>query len=140
MKLRFDPLRRIPTPGGEVMHALKATDQSFAGFGEAYFSTVDFRAIKGWKAHRKMTMNVVVPYGKIQISVCDDAAVQHFVLGPDRSDTYGRLTIPAGLWVAFGGMGLGTNILLNIASIPHDPLEAVTKPLEAFPWTWVEGE
>ena len=35
------PLNNITTDGGNVMHALKATDKNFNGFGEAYFSTVN---------------------------------------------------------------------------------------------------
>ena len=34
------PLRRIPLEKGDVMHALKATDDSFTGFGEAYFTQI----------------------------------------------------------------------------------------------------
>ncbi len=39
--LSFMLLKRIPTAGGEVRYALKAGDPGFAGFGEAYFSSVD---------------------------------------------------------------------------------------------------
>ena len=31
------PLKRIPTVGGDVLHALKKTDAGFDGFGEIYF-------------------------------------------------------------------------------------------------------
>ena len=43
---------------------------------------------------------------------------------------YQRLTVPPGIWVAFSGEGPGENIVLNIASIPHDPVEAETLPWE----------
>ena len=36
---------------GTVMHAIKKNSNGFAGFGEAYFSTVNFNNIKGWKKH-----------------------------------------------------------------------------------------
>ena len=32
------PLKRIFTPKGDVLHALKSSDSDFCGFGEAYFS------------------------------------------------------------------------------------------------------
>ena len=50
----------IPLKKGNVFHALKTTESDFQGFGEAYFSTVNFNDIKAWKKHKKMTLNIVV--------------------------------------------------------------------------------
>ena len=133
----FTPLRRIPTPNGDVRHAMKATDPGFAGFGEAYFSTVEAGAVKGWKRHRAMTLNFVVPCGEIRVAIRDGAGLREaHALTPDRAEAYGRLTIPPGLWVAFGGVGPGLNLLLNLASLPHDPTESDTRPLSELPWSW----
>lgn len=133
------PLRLIPTPGGDVRHAMKVSDAGFVGFGEAYFSTVQEGAVKGWKRHREMTLNVIVPCGEIRFLVIDERSGEReaFHLTPDRSQCYARLTVEPGLWMAFGGVGQGLNLLLNIASIQHDPTEAETRPMEEFPWTWM---
>ena len=40
------PLRRIETTGGDVLHAMKHSDEGSAGFGEAYFSWVSGGAVK----------------------------------------------------------------------------------------------
>lgn len=136
----FTPLRRIPTPGGDVLRALKASEESYQGFGEAYFSSVETGRVKGWRRHRRMTLNLVVPVGEVRFTVRgDDGAAQAFDLSPDRAESYGRLTVPSGLWMAFGGVGAGLNLVLNVASIEHDPEEADTRPLEAMPWSWTEG-
>lgn len=135
------PLRRIQTPGGDVLHAMKVIDPGFAGFGEAYFSLVESGYVKGWKRHERMTLNFIVPHGRVQVAVVDEAAgsQENFVLGPDSSETHRRLTIPSGLWVAFGGLSDGgMSIMLNLASMPHDPTEAVSVPLARFPWSWQE--
>ena len=43
-------------------------------------------------------------------------------------------TIPSpGWWMAFTGTGDGTNLVCNMASIPHDPAEAVNVDLAAYP-------
>ena len=34
-------LNIIKSPGGNVKHAMKSTDNGFKGFGEAYFSHID---------------------------------------------------------------------------------------------------
>ena len=137
----FTPLRRIPTPGGEVRHGLKASDPAFAGFGEAYFSGVDGGAVKGWKRHTRMTLNLVVAVGEVRFLVCSDAGERRaFHLSPDREGAYGRLTVSPGLWMAFGGVGPGLNLLLNVASIEHDPAEAEARPLDAMSWGWTGDE
>lgn len=132
------PLKRIPTPGGDVRHAMKSSGPGFAGFGEAYFSSIEQGAVKGWKRHRQMTLNLVVPVGEVRFVVHDAQvnASRAFQLTPDRADSYNRLTVPPGLWMAFGGVAPGLNLLLNLASIEHDPSEADTLALEALPWSW----
>jgi len=132
-------LRRIPTPKGDVYHGLKASEESFKGFGEAYFSTVLPGTTKGWKRHREMTLNLVVPVGAIEFHLrAEDGSVSESVCLSDEH--YARLTVPPGVWMAFSGVGTGLNLLLNVASIPHDPDEAVTAPLEQFPFSSSHGK
>ncbi|WP_353191457.1 dTDP-4-dehydrorhamnose 3,5-epimerase [Pandoraea pnomenusa] len=126
------PLKRILNPKGDVYHGLKATDDTFFGFGEAYFSTVYPGVTKGWKRHERMTLNLVVPVGEIDFHLRSDgeATTDCIRLGETN---YARLTVPPGLWMAFTGVGESLNLLLNVASIEHDPSEAVNVPLESFP-------
>ena len=130
------PLRRISTPGGDVLHAMKAIDQGFLGFGEAYFSMIERDSVKGWKRHNEATLNFMAPVGLINVRVHDEAAglYQDYRLGPDSPDNYVRLTIRPGLWVAFGGLAAPVNLLLNISTHAHDPAEADNVPLNTFAW------
>lgn len=139
--VKLAPLRQIATPGGDVLHGLKASDPEYAGFGEAYFSTVVFGAVKGWKRHRMMVMNLIVAAGTVRFVLFDDrdrvpGRYQSFDLSPDNADSYARLTVPPGVWMAFTGKGEGLNLVLNIASIPHDPTEADSAPLDTIAWSW----
>ena len=128
------PLRIIPGDSGDVMHALKQNEASFNGFGEAYFSTVQKLTVKGWKKHRNMVLNLIVPSGAIRFVLYDDRTdsksfqiFQEVILSKEN---YQRLTVPPGVWMAFQGMSDEKNILLNIASIPHDPSEADNLPVQ----------
>lgn len=125
------PLKRIHHPKGDIYHALKASDAGFAGFGEAYFTTVHHGQAKGWKKHTRMQMNLVVVVGAVHFHVYDERSKEttRFVVGEDN---YVRLTVPPGFWVAFEGMGSALNLVCNIASIAHDPEEALNLPLESF--------
>lgn len=132
------PLKIMKRSEGSVMHGLKTLDNGYQGFGEAYFSTVNSDCIKGWKLHREMTLNLLVPHGKIRFLVHN--AGPHApagevnvsldtVLGPQN---YSRLTVPPGFWVAFQGVSRHPSLLLNVASIPHDPDEAISKAVDYF--------
>ena len=59
-------LEIIPVEGGNVLHAMKNGDTGFSGFGEAYFSSVEHKVIKGWKRHFEMILNIAVPIGHIR--------------------------------------------------------------------------
>jgi dTDP-4-dehydrorhamnose 3,5-epimerase len=136
----FTPLRKIPTQGGNVLHAMKAVDPGYEGFGEAYFSTIDGGAIKGWRRHNRATLNFIVPVGEVQIRIFEASTniYEDFIIGPSDENNYGRLTIPPGKWVAFGGLAPGDNILLNIMNIGHDPSEADTRQIDELQWKWAK--
>ena len=112
---------------------MKASDDGYAGFGEAYFTSVHRDAVKGWKRHSRMQLNLVVPEGAVCFYVRDDDGRQfRYVLGTADGAEYARLTVPPGYWVAFRGAADGLNLVLNLASIAHDPAEATNLPLESF--------
>ena len=127
------PLKRIYHPKGDIYHAMKKSDDGFAGFGEAYFSTIAQGEIKGWKKHKEMVLNIVVPVGAIKFRLMDDREVSctygsknEFVIS---ASNYQRLMVPPGVWMCFEGLD-EHNMLLNLASIEHDPDEAINKNLE----------
>jgi dTDP-4-dehydrorhamnose 3,5-epimerase len=134
------PLKQIFHPKGNIFHAIKSTDREYDGFGEAYFSTVIFDEIKGWKKHTKMTLNLIVPVGCIHFVVHDDRphskTYKMFFDIELSQQNYNRLTVEPGLWVGFKGIGTDLNLLLNVASIPHDPEEAINISLVDIKYDW----
>lgn len=129
------PLARIETAGGDVLHAMKAVDPGHVGFGEAYFSWVNAGAVKAWKRHTRMTMNLVVPVGQVRFvfSSADRKAFRVEEIGVHR---YARITVPPGIFFGFQGMGQPRNLLLNIASIAHDPAEVERLALSEIKFDW----
>lgn len=135
------PLKRIKHDKGDIFHALKCSEPSFISFGEAYFSSVNYACVKGWKIHTKMLLNLVVPVGAIKFVAYDDRpnspTFKNFFEVVLSSDNYSRLTIPAGVWLAFRGESQGANLLLNIASIEHDPAESINCDLNEIDYNWI---
>lgn len=138
-------LKIVSHPQGDILHAMKSSSPGFTGFGEAYFSTIYKGEVKGWKKHRKMTLNLVVPVGEIHFVIYDDREMSvtkgkyfEVILS---SNNYKRLTVPPGLWLAFKGKSDDLNLLLNIADIEHDPSEATNTALGDIYFDWsIDGQ
>lgn len=140
--VRVTPLRCIPDERGAVLHMLREDSSTFERFGEIYFSTVYPGVVKGWHRHKRMTLNYAVPVGMVKLVCYDDR---------DRSPTRGELqevhlgelsyalvTIPPLVWNGFKGVGPGTALVANCATIPHDPqeIERVDPFASDIPYDW----
>jgi len=130
------PLRRIPTIGGDVMHALKDSDDGFNGFGEVYFSWVEQGAIKAWKYHQHMTLNLVVPLGEISFVFHIKDQENCFRTETIGEEQYIRLTVPPGIWFGFQGRGSGQSLLMNLADMVHEPDEVLRKKTSEIVYNW----
>ena len=132
--------RVIITSGGDIMHHIKASSEGFCGFGEVYFSRVDFLAVKAWKRHLKMTLNLVVPVGQVRFEFFD-LRPESRTCGRRLSiflgeNSYQRLTVPPGIWFGFQGSKQGLNMLANLADIEHDPTEVERLAIDYFDVDW----
>lgn len=129
------PLARIEAIGGDVLHAMKQSDAGYAGFGEAYFSWVSGGAVKAWKRHMRMTMNLIVPLGRVRfVFRVDD--VDEFRVEEIGVNRYARITVPPGIWFGFQGLAEPQSLVLNIANIPHDPKEIQRRALTDISYGW----
>ena len=138
--IEINQLKIISTEGGDVLHGIKASEKQFDGFGDAYFSTVNNGAVKGWKKHLKMTLNLMVPVGKVGFVFFDDRedsqSINTFQSLVISTENYYRLTVPPGIWFGFKGLSEDKNLLLNVANIEHDPDEAVNRPIHEIKYDW----
>lgn len=121
---------------GNLFHGLKNSDDGYDKFGEIYFSFINKNSIKAWKYHKKMTLNLIVPVGSIRFNFLDfreesSTFKEKFALTLSNKD-YSRLTVPPKIWFGFKGLGDKTNLLVNIANMPHDDNEVETKDIDKF--------
>tara|TARA_B100000886_G_C20312216_1_gene444362 strand:+ start:203 stop:625 length:423 start_codon:yes stop_codon:yes gene_type:complete len=128
-------LKEIPVEGGNVKHFIKADEYAFNGFGEAYFSFIDNGKIKGWKLHTRMIMNLVVPVGEVGFVFYNDHTntFQVYKIG---NKNYKRLTVPPNIWFGFKGLGLNSNLVVNLSNIIHDNSEVKRSELSKFKFDW----
>jgi dTDP-4-dehydrorhamnose 3,5-epimerase len=128
----------IDTTGGNVLHAMKESSSGYLGFGEAYFSQIDQGAIRAWKCHKKMTLNLIVPKGEILFVLFDDRnkennTFQEVIISKDN---YCRLTVPPLIWVGFQNLSDEVSIILNIANIEHDSKEVKRLEIDKINYDW----
>jgi dTDP-4-dehydrorhamnose 3,5-epimerase len=133
--LELFKLKQIIDERGAVFHYLKTTDDSFKGFGEAYYSKVNPGVVKGWKKHHLVHQHFCVPNGAIKIVVfdCRDNSpsfgeIDEIILDDDSN--YFLLSLPPGLWYSFKCISDSYSLLANIIDLPHDPNESEILPLE----------
>ena len=138
--ITFAALDKIEADAGSVLHFIKNDDPGYIGFGEIYFSTVKKGAIKAWKMHKLMTLNLVVPVGEVFFVFVDqrkksktNGEIYKVRLS---SNPYRRMTVPPGIWFGFMGLSSELNLLSNQADIVHDPKEVEIKDLNAFQIDW----
>lgn len=136
----ISPLNKIENQLGSILHGMKASEKGYNEFGEAYFSTVGHNIIKPWKKHLKMTLNLIVPVGKIRFVLYDDRISSNtngqFMDISLSLENYCRLTIPPQIWLAFRGEDITQNLLLNIADLEHDAEEVVRLELNKISYNW----
>lgn len=130
MKLEIIKLKKYFNDKGSIFEGIKNSDSRFAGFGEIYFSEVYQGEIKGWKQHKRMTMNLIVIMGTIKFFLVNEKSGEMFKVCIGN-DNYSRIVVPPMYWMAFKGVDT-KNILCNLASIEHDPEEQTNKNLNHF--------
>ena len=133
-KIMITPLKRVAVSGGDVLHAMKNSDDGYVGFGEAYFSLVESGVVKAWTLHSQMTLNLVVPVGEVYFVFIDSNGYKREEkIG---NGNYARLTVPPMIWFGFKGVSKGTSLLVNIADIEHSPDEVERKELSDIKYDW----
>ena len=137
-----EPLRQIPDERGKVMHMLRSDSNLFEKFGEVYFSVVYPGAIKAWKLHREMTLNLAVPVGSIRLVLYDDrqespskGEIQEIITGEEN---YCLVKIPPMIWNGFQGLEAPSSLIVNCATLPHDAkeVERLKSSDTYIPYSW----
>ena len=83
-----------------------------------------------------MTLNLVVPLGKVRFVFCDPLNEGSFRVEDVGEGNYVRLTVPPGIWFGFQGIALQQSLVTNIADLQHDPAEVERKAVSSFDYQW----
>ena len=129
-------LTTFPSEKGSVYQSLRVNDKGYVGFGESYFSFIKYKAIKAWKYHKDMTLNLTVLIGVIRFNFID--LRESSATYKDRfeitlsKENYQRITVPPMILFGFKGLEKGSNIISNITDMMHDDEECVNISIEKY--------
>ena len=121
---------------GDVYRCISMDSKGFESFGEAYFSFINYDEIKGWKKHTIMTMNLLVPIGKVKFVFFNQNSGRYksIVIG---KNFYRRITVPPNIWFAFKGLEKKENLILNVSNIKvSQNNETQESEIDNFDYNW----
>ena len=131
-QIKFTKLQIINVEGGNVFKIMKKSNHKEFSFKEAYFSSIHFNFVKGWKMQSKMQSNICVPIGRVKFTFVSKDYKEHktLIIGEDN---YGLISIPPKIWYSFKGLSKKTSLILNISDYEHDEKDIKKINLDEFP-------
>ena len=135
-EIKITRLKTVDVVGGNVLHVIKKSDQGFSGLGEVYFSYIEPNAVKAWKLHMKMTLNLVVHQGNVRFVFCNPFEDKNYHIEEIGESNYARLTVPPKIWFGFKGISSKPSLIANVANIEHDDSEVQKKEKDDFDYKW----
>lgn len=134
--IKITKIKNITTPNGSVLHALRYSDNDLDTYAETYFSLIKKDKINGWKMHKEMTLNLIVPVGEVRFNFIDtrlNSATKNERMELTLSrENYFRITVPPLIIFAFKGLSSGDNLVTNISNLEHNDDECVQIALEKY--------
>jgi len=133
--IKVKQLKIIKLSDGNIMHVLKRKELKKWSFGEAYFSKIKFGKIKAWKYHKKMTLNLTVPAGRVKF-VFYSQQEERFKVVIIGEKKYSRISVPPKIWFGFKGLNKPMSIILNLTNFNHSQKEIRRQKKDKIKFNW----
>lgn len=119
---------------GNVLRAFRKQEDKIGKFGEVYLSWINKKAIKGWKYHKRMHMNLVVPVGLVKFVFYEDKKFKEIIIGEKK---YHRIYVPNRIYFAFQNLSKQKSLVINYSNIIHqNKNETLNKNLKEINYQW----
>ena len=122
-------------PSGDIMRILKNKEVKNWNFAEAYFSKIKYNKIKAWKYHLKMSLNLVVPMGRVKF-VFYFNKTKNFKVIELGEKKYSRISIPPRIWFGFKGLSKKYSLILSLTNLEHNPNEVLRCKKNEIKFNW----
>ncbi len=119
---------------GNVLRAFRRKEEKIGKFGEVYLSWINKKTIKGWKMHKKMHMNLIVPIGLVKFVFYENNKFKEIIVGEKK---YFRIYVPNQIFFAFQNLSKKKSLVINYANIIHqNDDEVINKNLREIKYKW----
>ncbi len=140
-------LRLIPDERGFLMEMLRADDDLFTKFGQAYVSATYPGVVKAWHYHQKQVDHFVCVAGMIKLVLVDTrdnsptrGAVNEFFLGTQNPTL---VQVPNLVYHGWKCISPEMSIVVNVPTEPYrytEPDEFRLAPHETLPYDWTRQD
>ena len=135
---KLTKLKKINLPKGNVLKFIDKKNKNFIKFGEVYFSFVNYKSIKAWKMHKKMTINITVPIGNVRFVLFEMkknkvSKIEEIKIGQNN---YRLLTINPKIWYGFIGISKNPSMIVSLTNMLYDENEMVRENINFFDYNW----
>lgn len=132
--IKIIKLKSFKNDKGDVFRAFRKNEDKIGTFGEVYFSWIKKNAIKGWKLHKKMQMNLVVPVGSVRFVFYYKKKFKEIIIGEKK---YCRIYVPSNIFFAFQNVSKQKSLVVNYSNIIHQKnKEAINLNLKELNYIW----
>ena len=136
-KIKTYKSKIIDLKNGNIYKMLNKNSKFYRGFGEIYFSGIKYNKVKAWKIHKKMRMNLIVPFGSVKFVFCNDKQkpFKEIIIGSKKNE-YKIIVIPPKIWFGFKGYHKPYSLVCNFSNIVHDPSEVESCDIKDINYEW----
>ena len=132
--IKIIKLKSFKNNKGDVFRAYRKNDEKIGKFGEVYFSWIKKNTIKGWKLHKKMHMNLVVPVGSVRFVFYYNKKFKVITIGEKK---YCRIYVPNNIFFSFQNISNKKSLVVNYSNIIHqEDKETSNLSLEKLSYIW----
>ena len=132
--IKIIKLKSFKNDKGDVFRAFRKNEDKIGKFGEVYFSWIKKNAIKGWKLHKKMQMNLVVPVGSVRFVFYYKKKFKEIIIGEKK---YCRIYVPSNIFFAFQNVSKQKSLVVNYSNIIHQKnKEVINLNLKELNYIW----
>ena len=101
-----------------------------------YFSFVKSKAVKAWKLHRQMTLNLIVPIGNVRFVFINPNHPDQSRIIEIGENNYSRITVPPKSGLAFRDYQTDKTWLLTLQISKHNSIESEKRQMDYFNYKW----
>ena len=109
---------------GNIQKIIAKNSKHYKGFGELYISEIKPLKTKGWNLHKKMTLNIFVIKGRVQITEIYKNKIIKKIFSENSNKI---ITIKPMRWIRLKNLLKSKSKIINFANYLHDKKEIIKK-------------